>query len=265
MIATSGDEAFVMFVLFPKKALILTLLIFIIGIVSGYFTDKIYVPHKILANFTENKFPLHSGEDCNSFQRDKIFSQLKRSSRYRILLMVAILLFLTGISTGLIATEAKLWIKITLLISSLFSLFVVSTVPDHFLKKHLWEHIVIKHIPRIFFWTLGTLLVFGILMQHINIEEWFSNNLYLVLLLSVLAGIIPESGPHLIFVTLFAQGIIPFSILAASSIAQDGHGMLPLLAESKYSFVAVKIVNILVAFLVGTLMLTIGAYYKMKL
>ncbi len=43
------------------------------------------------------------------------------------------------------------------------------------------------------------------------------------------------------FVTLFAQGLIPFSVLLASSIAQDGHGMLPLLAESKRGFLAVKI------------------------
>jgi hypothetical protein len=96
-------------------------------------------------------------------------------------------------------------------------------------------------------------------MQYINIEEWLSNNLFIVLVISVLVGIIPESGPHLIFVTLFAQGSIPFSILIASSIAQDGHGMLPLLAESKYGFLAVKAVNIMVAFIVGTLILTFGA------
>jgi hypothetical protein len=75
--------------------------------------------------------------------------------------------------------------------------------------------------------------------------------MYVVLLVAVLIGFIPESGPHLIFVTLFAQGSIPFSILLASSISQDGHGMLPLLAESKRSFLAVKIVNMIYAFIVG--------------
>ena len=252
MIATSGDEAFVMFAMFPQKALLLTVLIFLIGIVSGYVTDKLYVPQKLLDRFTEKGFPIHSErEECNCFQPDKFISQFFHPSIYRLLLFVSISLFLIAVATGLISGEAKQWIRITLLLAVSFSLFIVVTVPEHFLKKHLWEHIVIKHIPRIFFWTFGTLLVLGVLMNYVNVEEWLSNNLLLILLISVLVGIIPESGPHLIFVTLFAQGSIPFSILLASSVSQDGHGMLPLFAESKLSFFAVKIVNILVALLVG--------------
>jgi hypothetical protein len=37
----------------------------------------------------------------------------------------------------------------------------------------------------------------------------------------------------------------------ANSIVQDGHGMLPLLAESKKSFLWVKIINIIVGLIVG--------------
>ncbi len=73
----------------------------------------------------------------------------------------------------------------------------------------------------------------------------------IMLFLAILIGIIPESGPHLIFVTLFAEGMIPFSILLASSISQDGHGSLPLLAESKKGFLYVKSVNMIVALVVG--------------
>ncbi|MCD6355619.1 MAG: arsenic efflux protein [Prolixibacteraceae bacterium] len=252
MIATSGDEAFVMFAMFPQKALLLTIIILIVGIIAGYLTDKLYTPHKILNRFIDNSFPLHSKkEECNCFQKDKFLSQLFRPSVYRLLLLFFMLLFLIAILTKLIAGDAKQWIKITLLLAVSFSLFVVITVPEHFLKEHLWEHIVMKHIPRIFFWTFGTLLAFGILMNYINVEEWLSNNMLIVLFLSVLIGIIPESGPHLIFVTLFAQGTIPFSVLLASSVSQDGHGMLPLLAESKRGFLAVKIVNIIVALIVG--------------
>ena len=258
MIATSGDEAFVMFAMFPQKALLLTILIFLTGIAAGYITDKIYVPHKLLARFTENKFPLHAEEQCNCFQRDKILSQIIHPTIYRLLILGSIFLFLIAVATGLIAGDAKLWIKITLLLAISFSLFVVSTVPEHFLKEHLWKHIVLKHIPRIFFWTFGTLLTLGILMNYVNIEDWLSNNLLIVLVISVLVGIIPESGPHLIFVTLFAQGTIPFSILIASSISQDGHGMLPLLAESKLGFLAVKTVNIIVALIAGISLLLIG-------
>ena len=41
MIATSGDEAFVMFSMFPVKAFWLTVGLLIIGIISGYISDLI--------------------------------------------------------------------------------------------------------------------------------------------------------------------------------------------------------------------------------
>ncbi len=36
-------------------------------------------------------------------------------------------------------------------------------------------------------------------------------------------------------------------------ITQNGHGMLPMLAESKKGFVAVKVVNMIFAFIVGVI------------
>ena len=72
-----------------------------------------------------------------------------------------------------------------------------------------------------------------------------------MILIAALVGIIPESGPHLIFVTLFAAGVVPFPVLLASSISQDGHASIPLLAESKKSFAYAKLLNLLVALAAG--------------
>jgi len=144
------------------------------------------------------------------------------------------------------------------MLTSLIALFIVITVPEHFLEEHLWEHIVKVHIPKIFLWTFGTLLIVNILLQFININDWIASNMFIVLAVALLIGIIPESGPHLVFVTLFASGTIPFSILLASSIVQDGHGMLPMLAESKRGFLAVKTVNIIFGAIVGIIGLLAG-------
>jgi hypothetical protein len=62
----------------------------------------------------------------------------------------------------------------------------------------------------------------------------------------------------LVFVTLYARGAIPFGVLLASSIVQDGHGMLPLLAESKRGFLSVKAVNFVVGLLAGLVCYLIG-------
>lgn len=251
MIATSGDAAFVMFAMFPQKAVVLTLILFGVGIFAGYITDKIPLSEKILNKFAENEFPLHAEEQCKCFQKDKFFQSLLKPSIFRVIITIIVLSLLIAVLTGTLVRNSEIWIKVTILLVVTFSLFVVISVPEHFLKKHLWDHIVKIHLFRIFLWTFGTLLAFHFLTNFIDIQSWMTENMLIVLVIAVLVGIIPESGPHLIFVTLFAQGAIPFSILLASSIAQDGHGMLPLLAESKRGFFSVKFINIIFAFITG--------------
>jgi len=258
MIATSGDEAFVMFAMFPKTAILLTTIILVVGILAGYLTDKFYKPQKTLEKISSHMFPLHDEPECKCFEKDKIWINLFHPSLYRLTLAIIILSLIAGIATGLLAGNLEIWMKISLLLAFLFSLFIVLTVPNHFIKEHIWEHIVKMHLPRIFLWVFGTLLFMHFLMNYIDIQAWLSTNMFVVLLVAVLIGVIPESGPHLIFVTLFAQGSIPFSILLASSISQDGHGMLPMLAESRRSFLAVKIVNMIYAFIVGLSTLLLG-------
>lgn len=142
-------------------------------------------------------------------------------------------------------------INIVFAIISIITLFFTATANEHFIKDHLWNHVIKRHMVSIFLWTFCTLLVCNIGMQYLDIEHWISNNMLLVILLAVAIGIIPESGPHLIFVTLFAQGVLPFYILLVNSIVQDGHSALPLLAESKMSFAKAKLINIVVGLLVG--------------
>ncbi|MFC1530807.1 putative manganese transporter [Gemmatimonadota bacterium] len=98
-----------------------------------------------------------------------------------------------------------------------------------------------------------------VLNRMVDLTRLVSGNQWGVLVAAVLLGIVPESGPHLVFVTLFDAGTIPLTILAASSIVQDGHGMLPLLAESKAAFVKVKAINVLVGLLLGAVLLAAGA------
>lgn len=258
MIATSGDEAFVMLAMFPAEAIGLTALIFIVGIIGGYVADKIPFFEKLTKKITEKSFPLHEEEKCVCFSKSSFLESLRKPSIYRITLLVVIFLFLLAVSSGMLAASAKLWIKITVIVVVSVAIIIIVSVPEHFLEKHIWEHIVLVHVFRIFLWTFGTLLVVHFAMGYLDLNNVIANNMLIVLVIAVLVGIIPESGPHLIFVTLFASGSIPFSILLASSISQDGHGMLPLLAESKSSFIYVKLVNVVVALVVGVVGYLLG-------
>ena len=71
-------------------------------------------------------------------------------------------------------------------------------------------------------------------------------------------GIIPESGPHLIFVMMYAQGLVPFSVLLTTSFVQDGHGMLPLFSYSLKDSVLIKVFNLVFGLLVGGVLFAFG-------
>ena len=257
MISTFGDEAFVMFAMMPEKALLLSLIVFIIAIVTGLlilFFSRFF-PNKDKNSFG---FEYHDEEQkCVCFpKKGKFIEQTKTMGFERALLISGLMLFTFFIITGKLGGHEWDWKRITFLMGSLFVLFIVFTVPEHFIKEHLWGHVIKQHLPRIFLWTFGAFIFIHLLEGYLDIEQWISDNVILMLLIAVLIGIIPESGPHLIFLTLFINGTIPFSILIASSIVQDGHGALPLLAESRKSFIYMKGINIVVGFIVGFIGLT---------
>jgi len=257
MIATSGDEAFIMLAMFPDKAILIFILTFFIGIIGGMLTDLIFPNVKFVKKFQSRKLPLHEEQKCDCFPKN-FLQHLKKISLQRALLIVIISLLLLGFLSGEIAHDAKNWIRYTIIITSVIALFIVITVPDHFMKEHLWNHIVKVHIPKIFLWTFAALLVINLLLKHWDINQIIASNKYYVLLIAALIGLIPESGPHFIFVTLFAQGSIPFSILLTSSIVQDGHGMIPLLAETKRGFFFVKLINLIIGLIIGYSLLLSG-------
>ncbi len=257
MIATSGDEAFVMFALFPGKALVLHLILFSIAVVVGWL---VYLFSNQRKNSIEPQhgFKIHEHELCICFDKKGIVPQIRHITFERFILLLGVVIFTVLLVLGVIGTKAWDWKKITFLTGSLFMLFVLVTVPEHFLKDHLYDHVIKKHLLRILLWSWGAFVVLHFVQTNNVMTGLVENNQFIVLIVAVLVGIIPESGPHLVFVTLFSQGLIPFSILLASSISQDGHGMLPLLAESRKAFVKVKIINVIVAFSVGALLILLG-------
>lgn len=258
MIATAGDESFVMFAMIPKTALPLHGLLFLLGVVSGALTDVLWGRRLTSKLSCEADFTIHEEEECACFPRGTILAQWKRCSPMRGMLSITLALFLMAILAGQIGPPAWNWIRVSLAAVSAIALFIVITVPDHFLEDHLWHHVVRGHVPRIFLWTVGAMLFLHLVVEQWQIADAIQKNRWIVLGIAGLVGVIPESGPHLVFVTMFAKSLIPFSILLTSSIVQDGHGMLPLLAHSRRAFVLVKLINLLVGLAVGALTMAIG-------
>ncbi len=258
MIATSGDEAFVMLAMFPGRALLLFAILLVYGVLVGWLVDRMGMKGAGFRCRCDRGLEVHDDEP--GLGRVLLHpAGLGHWSRRRTALGAILAAFLGSVLAGAVGPAEWNWIRISLVVLAGVALWVVFAVPDHFLDEHLWRHVAREHLPRILLWVGGVLLVMdAVRAAGLPLAELLREHPAVALIAAVLIGIIPESGPHLIFVTLFAQGVVPFSVLAASSAVQDGHGMLPLLAESRREFVRVKAVNVVAGLVLGIAMMAIG-------
>ncbi len=258
MIASSGDEAFVMLALFPRQALLLFVLLFVYGLAVAMVVERVGRPRFYGCDPCPEGIELHLDEPGVRGERLRRAS-FAECSLPRATLCTTLSLFVLAVVAGWIGPDAWNWVRITVLIVALAALLVVFIAPEHFLEEHLYAHVAKKHLPKIFLWVVGILLALAWLRaSDLPLESWIATHRAWALLVAVAIGVIPESGPHMVFVTLFAQGALPFSVLAASSVVQDGHGMLPLLAESRWEFIKVKAVNVVAGLALGAALMALG-------
>jgi len=307
MIASSGDEAFVLLAMMPGKALIIFGILFVLAIIVGTLTDYIYRKREygMGHNCCNEEIEYHShNSNCEtpSIFKASSYAPMRHPSVKRLVIMTCIALFIGAVIGGiftcgghshgaeshnhLYAGESieevwhectdecchhefhendnsanhgvfrfnlldEQWINVLFALLSIVTLFFTATAKEHFINDHIWNHLIKHHALSIFLWTFGTLAICSIGLQYLDITRWISDNMLIVLIFAILIGIIPESGPHIIFITLFAQGAIPFYILLVNSIVQDGHSTLPLLAHNKMDFLVAKGINVVVGSVIG--------------
>ncbi len=194
MIATAGDEAFVMLAMMPRTALLIFAICLLLGIIAGFLADAI-----------ARKIKLKTSQPCEIEIHEEERQDIK-----------------------------------------------------HFLKEHVYGHVIKKHMPKLFLWLFFTMLAIEFLTLRFDLGAILPKNMLFLILLAALIGILPVSGPHLIFFLLFAKGLIPFSVLLVNSLVQDGHGLLPLLSYSIKDTIYVKVFNVAFGLVVGLILILIG-------
>ena len=266
MIATSGDEAFVMLAQFPGTALALFGLLFVLGIVFAWISDRI-IPHigftpceACIDAHCEECLPGKGNQESirDIFRPANLIKNFQNLGFTRFLLLVLIVSFMVLITTGTLGPPTWDWKRITFICLSVFTLVIIIICSEHYLESHIWEHIIKKHLFSVFLWSFGALLFVHWGLAFWNLDSFIHDHMMWVLLIGALMGIIPESGPHLIFVMMYAQGLIPFSVLLTTSFVQDGHGMLPLLSYSLKDSVLIKIFNLIFGLSVGSSFYVLG-------
>ena len=292
MIASCGDEAFVMLAMMPDRALLIFAILFLLAVFCGTGVD-FYIKQRGLRKGTvmegrdsslalrmtrkeadrmtrkeADRMTRKEADRMTGKEADRMTGEEDRRrslTLYRVVLTAATVFFAVALACGWLdhshaAPEkgrmhidllSEWWMNMIFAILCIAMAVILCFRPDRFIKETLWHHILSRHLPVIFAWTFGVLLLIGILSEYIDISRWVSSNPAIMILLAVAIGIIPESGPHLIFVSLYAGGLVPFPVLLASCISQDGHSALPLLAEDKKSFAYTKLFKCVIALAAG--------------
>jgi hypothetical protein len=258
MVAASGDEAFVMLALFPGRAVLLFLLLAGYGLFVAWLVDRLLGVRHFGRAPCESGLVVHEGEGIAPGSAFLSWRNA-RWSPSRMLLLGGVATFGLAVGLGWLASDEPVWLRGGVALLSAVLATLVMAAPEHFVRDHLARHVVREHGPRIFLWTVAALAV----MEWATggdprIGTWLQAHPGLALVAAAVVGLIPESGPHLVFATFYAAGVVPFSVLAASSVVQDGHGMLPLLAESRLEFVRVKAINLAAGLAFGAVLMLLG-------
>lgn len=255
MVATIGDEFFVLLHQAPATAP--GLLIFLVALAV---LTSLALNHRILGFLGLNKQKI-----CGELQHTHTHTHPQptnaNKARWQLALLIPALLLvawgLHQLGHGHMhhGHHGDSQFIILALLGALAMAALLATPPS--MAQKMRTHVVIGHLPRIFIWTLGALLVLELI--HIEGHQWLTKmGLPMLFGVALLIGLIPQSGPHIVFILLFAQGAVPFSVLLANSIVQDGHGLLPLLARSRRAFFMVKLVKVVLALLVAGSLALLG-------
>lgn len=310
MISTFGDSAFLLFAMSPGTTPQLFLSLFAVAMVAGVITHSLFKNRSFYSNDTHT-LEVHEGHTHEHGHAQLAFSNIRKISFARAILIFGLVMYLVALGTGAIshdhgsmpamahehssACAAETHEQaaefsahhhdceaehcghhhdeageehhhlhgenIVFGLLAIITLIVVAFSAEHFLQEHLWEHVIKHHFISVLLWTFGVLLVLAVLNHFVDVESVIANNRWMTWALLFVAlglGIIPESQPQFIWIYLYAGNVIPFSILLASSIVQDGHGALPLLAYSRKSFLMMKALNVAFGLLVGLAGLLLG-------
>ena len=257
MIATSGDEAYIMLAMFPKQAMILFGSLFVAGISIGALSDLVAKRLGITPCKTCKLQTVHPQELGES-----MWQTVRASISHPSLLRIGFVFMMIGLLVvsclGVVGPAYWNWMRITLVVLLSFGTILGIATTEHYLRVHIVDHVVRKHTLRVFLWTFGALLVLSFLPSDEVVRSFIQQHIWAVFLFAGLLGIIPESGPHMIFVMMFASGLIPFSVLFVSSFVQDGHGMLPLLSASLRDTLLVKAFNLVFGLALGAVLYAFG-------
>ncbi len=102
-------------------------------------------------------------------------------------------------------------------------------------------------------WVVAAFVLYEVAVSvlGLDLKTWFSHYAILAPLVGLAIGLLPGCGPQILVTTLYIQGIVPFSALAANAISNDGDALFPAIALAPKAAMVATFYSAIPAFLVG--------------
>jgi len=256
--ATMGDAAFLLLATRPLDGLIMMLLGVCVGIISGQIVNLFHSRHRFQ--------PSQPSDYIEEPQCQPKAIQFSRPIWKFSLIPSVIIAFLIAMNVEKTLFSQPI-IDIISVFGSIMALFVVviwalsskgqnykqitseeapCTPPSKLTKVLMDTHFVTA-------WVVASFMVFEIFVNVVGVDltGWFSDYAYLAPLIAVAIGLLPGCGPQIVVMTLYIQGIIPFSAMAANAISNDGDALFPAIALAPRAAVVATVYSSIPALIVG--------------
>lgn len=256
--ATMGDAAFLLLATKPIEGLIIMAISLVVGVTSGVLVNMIHKKDYLQPNANDQVV------DCVA-QPTKAVRFSKSVWKVAIIpsLIIAILI---ALNTNFDGFSPKLT-QIISFFGALMAIFAV-TMWAFSSKGKSYQDVaseeecpsppstlykVLQDTHFVTAWVVVSFMLFEILVNFFafDLKLWFSQYVYLAPLIAVLIGFLPGCGPQIIVTTLYIQGVIPFSALAANAISNDGDALFPAIAMAPKAALVATIYTAIPAILVG--------------
>ncbi|QLE09319.1 putative manganese transporter [uncultured Pseudoalteromonas sp.] len=261
--ATMGDAAFLLLATRPLDGLLMMVIGVSVGVISGQVVNTFHKSDKFqptqASDFSEQP-------QCQP--KALIFSRPVWKFALMPSLIVAIVIatntelsvFGNGINHGitLFGSIMALFTVVVWALSSKGSSYKQVTSeeapcnpPSKLTKVLMDTHFVTA-------WVVASFMLFEVLVNllGVDLKAWFSEYAYLAPLVAVAIGLLPGCGPQIVVMTLYIQGIIPFSAMAANAISNDGDALFPAIALAPKAALMATVYSTIPALLLGY-----GLYY----
>lgn len=103
------------------------------------------------------------------------------------------------------------------------------------------------------FWVFAAYTGYELVVTlgNIDIAAWVQSGGIMAVIVAALIGLIPGCGPQVILVTLYTEGMIPFSAVLANAISQDGDALFPVIAMDKRVALRATLITTIPALVIG--------------